>query len=257
MARPPELPLPSVPAEVGGVFPKAKIRAKPAGIDVVIPVYRGKSQTLSCIKSVLASQPRGVRCIVVEDASPEPDLVEELQGLARRSRVMLRRSKINCGFPTAANIGIREAGRRDVILLNSDTLVPRGWIERLAKAAYSAPDIGTATPLSNDATIFSYPRENGNPIPDEAATARLDRLAQRANARTVVDVPTAQGSAFIYDATASIRSGCCARTCLPKAMVRKTIFVCVRATSAGTILLFQGFSLVTPELPHSVTLGII
>ena len=73
---------------------------------------------------------------------------------------------------------------RDVILLNNDTLVPPGWIERLAEAAYSASDIGTATPLSNDATVFSYPREDGaNPVPDEAATIRLDRLARRANAR--------------------------------------------------------------------------
>ena len=30
-----------------------------------------------------------------------------------------------------------------------------------AAAAYSAADIGTATPVSNDATVFSYPREDG------------------------------------------------------------------------------------------------
>src|SRR4029077_20593571 len=80
------------------------------------------------------------------------------------------------------------------ILLNSDTLVPHGWVERLTEAAYSAPDIGSATPFSNDATIFSYPRENGpNPVPDQAATNQLDRLARRANANAVTDVPSAHG----------------------------------------------------------------
>ena len=53
-----------------------------------------------------------------------------------------------------------EPPARDVILLNSDTLVP-GLDRRLSAAAYSAADIGTATPLSNDATVFSYPREDG------------------------------------------------------------------------------------------------
>jgi GT2 family glycosyltransferase len=41
------------------------------------------------------------------------------------------------------------------VLLNSDTLVAPGWLEDLRAVAYSAPDIGTATPLSNDATILS------------------------------------------------------------------------------------------------------
>jgi glycosyltransferase involved in cell wall biosynthesis len=107
---------------------------------------------------------------------------------------VLYRQRHNRGFPATANAGIRAAGDRDVILLNSDTLVPPGWIERLAEAARSAADIGTATPLSNDATVFSYPREDGaNPVPDKAATIRLDRLARRANGSAAVDVPTAHG----------------------------------------------------------------
>jgi GT2 family glycosyltransferase len=189
-----ELALPSVPANIVGAAPIAKRAAQVAGIDVVIPVYRGRAQTLACIKSVLASLPRGVRCIVVEDASPEPALVDALRSLANRGRIILRQQRVNLGFPATANAGIRVAAGRDVILLNSDTLVPPGWIERLSEAAYSAPDIGTATPFSNDATIFSYPREDGpNPMPDEAATVQLDRLASRANGDDVMDVPTAHG----------------------------------------------------------------
>ncbi len=189
-----ELPLPSVPADIIGPTPIARRAAQSAGVDVVIPVYRGRAQTLACIKSVLASLPKGARCIVVEDASPEPALVDALRSLASRGRIVLRQQRVNLGFPATANAGIRAAAGHDVILLNSDTLVPPGWIERLTQAAYSAPDIGTATPFSNDATIFSYPREDGpNPFPDEAATLQLDRLANRANGDDVTDVPTAHG----------------------------------------------------------------
>ncbi len=189
-----DLRMPAVPADIVGVRPPARRTAHSSGIDVIIPVYRGCDQTLACIRSVLAALPAGARCIVVDDASPEPRLVDALRRLAERGRIVLCSQLKNRGFPATANAGIRAAGERDVILLNSDTLVPPGWIERLAEAAYGAADIGTATPLSNDATVFSYPREDGgNPVPDAAAAIRLDRLARRANGNAVAEVPTAHG----------------------------------------------------------------
>jgi GT2 family glycosyltransferase/glycosyltransferase involved in cell wall biosynthesis len=187
-----DLPLPSVPADIVGAHTATRHAVKAAGIDVVIPVYRGRDTILACIESVLGTLPLGARCIVVEDASPETEVIKALEDLVQQGRIVLLRQKTNRGFPATANAGIRAAGSHDVILLNSDTMVPTGWIERLAEAAYSATDIGTATPFSNDATIFSYPYGNApNPIPDKAATISLDRLARRANAKRVVDVPTA------------------------------------------------------------------
>ena len=163
-------------------------------VDVVIPVYRGLAETLACLASVLASIPRGTRIYVVEDASPEPDLAAALDTLARRRRIRLIRLPENQGFPAAANAGLRACAGRDAVLLNSDTLVAPGWLDRLRTAAYSAPDIGTATPLSNDATILSYPSPGGgNPVPDLPGTLVLDGLAQRANGDAVVDIPVGVG----------------------------------------------------------------
>ena len=101
-----------------------------------------------------------------------------------------------------------------MVLLNSDTLVPplwreaggqeaggqeagkrkKGWLERLRDAAYATVDIATVTPLSNDATILSYPGPAGtNPVPSMAETERLDRLADAANGGVAIDIPTAVG----------------------------------------------------------------
>ena len=163
-------------------------------VDVVVPAYRGRDHTLACLDSVLASIPRGTRVVVVDDASPDADLVAALQGLARRRRILLIPLAENRGFPGAANAGLRACAGRDVVLLNSDTLAPPGWLERLRAAAYSAAGVGTATPLSNDATILSYPdRDGGNPVPDLAGVAALDRLAQAANGAATVDLPTGVG----------------------------------------------------------------
>ena len=168
--------------------------ARPRAVDVVVPAYRGRAQTLACLDSVLATVPRGTRVWVIDDASPEPELVAALEALARRKRIRLVRLPENRGFPAAANAGLRACAPRDAVLLNSDTLVPPGWLDRLRAAACSAPDIGTVTPLSNDATILSYPdRDGGNAIPGLAATAATDALVQQANADAVADIPTGVG----------------------------------------------------------------
>lgn len=162
--------------------------------DVVIPVYRGLAATLDCLRSVLATVGEESRIFVVDDASPEPELAAALDGFAAAGRIRLIRHDRNRGFPAAANAGIRAAGDRDVVLLNSDTRVAPGWLAALRAAAHAAADIGTATPISNDATILSYPRANAaNPMPDAAQTRRLAALARAANAGRTVDIPTAHG----------------------------------------------------------------
>ena len=168
--------------------------SRPRPVDIVIPVYRGLTETLACLATVLAHLRPGTRVIVVDDASPDVSLVAALTDLARQRRIRLVRLPTNRGFPAAANAGIAQAKRRDVVLLNSDTLVPPGWLDRLYAAAYSAPGIGTVSPLSNDATILSYPaRDGGNPVPTPAETVALDRLAQQANGPACIDIPVGVG----------------------------------------------------------------
>ena len=62
------------------------------------------------------------RVIVIDDASPEPDLIGALDRLAQQKRIRLIRNRRNQGFSVSANAGISAAAGRDVILLNSDTL---------------------------------------------------------------------------------------------------------------------------------------
>jgi GT2 family glycosyltransferase/glycosyltransferase involved in cell wall biosynthesis len=149
---------------------------------------------MRCLGRVLETVPARTPVIVVDDAGPEPDLSAALDALARARRITLIRNPRNLGFPASANAGLTAAGARDVVLLNSDTIVPAGWLERLRDAAWSAPDIGTVTPLSNDATILSYPGVDGaQPPPAGKMLDRIDQMAAKANGATVVDIPTSVG----------------------------------------------------------------
>lgn len=187
-------PPPALPADITAPVAPPTVSRRRRNVDVVIPVYGRTATVLACFDSVLATvrPPHGV--IAVDDASPEPALCRALDALAADGRIRLVRHTRNRGFPVSANDGIAAAAGRDVVLLNSDTLVPLGWLERLRDAAYAAAAIGTASPLSNEATILSYPGPPGsNPVPDRAATARLDAIARRANPGEVVDIPVGVG----------------------------------------------------------------
>lgn len=164
---------------------------------VVIPVYRGLEATLACIDSVRAAQSADEEILVIVDDSPEQMLISRLKKLAAAGTIQLEIRPDNKGFPATANVGLMRAAAQgcDAILLNSDTLVAPGWIATLRQAIYSHDnDIGTATPLSNAATIFSYPDLGVvNPVPDLDDTVRLARLAREVNGSAIVDVPTGHG----------------------------------------------------------------
>ena len=165
-------------------------------VDVIVPVYRGLGDTRLCIESVLASSCRTPwRLVVVNDASPEPEVTQWLREVAARdSRIVLLENEHNLGFVGTANRGMSQSERHDVLLLNSDTEVAGDWLDRIRRAAYSDQRVASVTPLSNNATICSYPRFcEPNELPPGWDTAALDQVCARVNAGQVVDVPTGVG----------------------------------------------------------------
>jgi GT2 family glycosyltransferase/glycosyltransferase involved in cell wall biosynthesis len=165
-------------------------------VDIVVPVYRGFIDTRRCIESVLSSYTATpYRLVIVNDASPEPDLVEYLRTLSQSSeKIVLLENPKNLGFVGSVNLGMEFSARRDVVLLNSDTEVADEWLDRLRTAAYSDGRVASVTPLSNNATICSYPRFcNDNEIPYGFDTSSLNELCANVNRGVYVDIPTAVG----------------------------------------------------------------
>ena len=182
-----------IPAAQRGEPPK-RIPPK-APLALLMPVYRGLKETRAALASALAAMPEGARLIVVDDASPEPALRRHLRALAASEpRLTLLGHAENQGFCAAVNTGLKAVPGHDVLLLNSDILLPPGAIETLRIVAYKDAATGTVTPLSNEASICSYPeRHGGNPMPNLHETARLNTLAQQTNGESAVEIPTAVG----------------------------------------------------------------
>src|SRR5258706_4541976 len=112
-------------------------------VDVIIPVFRGESESRACLESVLgARDPSLGDVIVIDDASPEPRISSYLKGLADAKRIKLIAHETNRGFVASVNEGMAACPDRDVVLLNSDTDVAAGWLERLAAHAERDPGVG-------------------------------------------------------------------------------------------------------------------
>ena len=192
---------PVYPAALAQKPRPAKRQGKPpartprrAKLALLMPVYRGLEQTKAALNSTLAAAPSGAKIIVVDDCTPEPALARWLDKLAASGRIILHRHPRNLGFCAAVNHGIALAKNHDVLLLNADILLPQGAIETLREAAYADKSTGTVTPLSNEATLCSYPSlKGGNPMLDARGTARLNALARQVNGLETVEIPTAVG----------------------------------------------------------------
>lgn len=150
-------------------------------VDVLVPVYRGYSETMRCLYNVLAfEQKTPFRLVVVEDCSPDLRLKTAIQKLCADGLLDLHSTKENLGFVGACNLGLALHADRDVILLNSDAEVYNDWLDRLYKAAYRKPNTATVTPFSNNATICSYPHFIKDNIESlEIDDAQLDLLAKK------------------------------------------------------------------------------
>jgi GT2 family glycosyltransferase/glycosyltransferase involved in cell wall biosynthesis len=168
-------------------------------VDIVVPVYNAAADLARCVDSVLRhTQGQGDwRLILIDDASTDPAIRHYFAALGLRGlpNVVLLANDANRGFTLTANRGMAEARREaDVVLLNSDTVVTRDWLEKLARCAASDPRIGTITPFSNNAEICSLPRFcANNPWPAERDPESVLRALERAAVPTYPDLPTGVG----------------------------------------------------------------
>lgn len=167
---------------------------KPRETAVVMPVYGDLAQTKTAITSVMKAISATTKFVIVDDCTPEPALARYLDKLAAEGRITLIRHTQNKGFCSAVNAGLEAVREYDVLLLNSDILLPPGVMETLAEVAYAHPSTGTVTPFSNEASIMSYPAKLGNnSMPNGRETARLNVLARKANGAAFVEIPSAVG----------------------------------------------------------------
>lgn len=171
--------------------------AKHLPVDVIVPVYKDVGTTLSCLRSLEDSKlKKKFRIIVINDHSPEKGMQPALERFAGQCSlpVKLICNSKNLGFTGSVNKGMAISPYRHVVLLNSDTQVAPGWLDRLSWHGENSGSIASVTPFSNNATIASFPRFClYNKLPTGISIEQLDSIFAGSNRHQSVEIPTAVG----------------------------------------------------------------
>lgn len=115
---------------------------------IIIVSHDVREDLLRCLASLANAPPSMPHQIVVMDnASTDgtPDAVR-----ATFPDVTLRASGGNVGFAVANNMAIRETSSDLILLLNGDTVVPPGAIDRLVRALMARDDVAIVGPRMVD-----------------------------------------------------------------------------------------------------------
>jgi GT2 family glycosyltransferase len=155
-------------------------------IDIIVPVYKSVHLTTRCLNS-LADQIQEIassnpRLIVINDSPGESDVDRMLETFARRhSYVSVLENERNLGFVKSVNKGLEIACKagHDVILINADTETYPDTLKNLVDAAYADPQIGFASPRSNNASICSLPHFYGGVVANQAEAHQRWKVLSR------------------------------------------------------------------------------
>lgn len=116
--------------------------ASPLDLTLVIPTHNTRELTLACLASIERSRGRlSLEVLVVDDGSTDgtgPALS------AAFPAITVLPTPGGLGFTKAVNLGLRTARGPLLLLLNSDTELPPGGLERLVEAFAGEPGLGVA-----------------------------------------------------------------------------------------------------------------
>ena len=193
------------PLDVRGVLGHAdseQERGEPS-VDVVVCVHDALEDLRICLWSLLVKTERRFRLILVNDGSSGAT-TRFLRAFADRhpAATLIEREDPPHGYTLAANRGLEVSASDYVILLNSDTVVSAGWLERLVAHGERNEKVGILGPLSNAASHQSVPDVRhgsawaANVLPDWLTVDAMGVIVERGAPRTDTHLPFLNG--FCY-----------------------------------------------------------
>lgn len=116
-----------------------RLGAEAPEVSVIVPVHNQFLYTLRCLWSILrAGDAARIQLILADDASDD-----ETEAFFRRlPGITYLRNPANMGFLLSCNNAAQHARAPYLFLLNNDTAVLPGWIDRLLEVARADPDAG-------------------------------------------------------------------------------------------------------------------
>lgn len=174
---------------------RGPLRPLAAAADVIVPVYNSADRLRRLLATLFERTEDRHRILLADDGSTDPAVAHLLAKAAERANVLLMGSPVNRGFIATVNAAMsRTSG--NAVVLNSDTEVPPGWLDRLLQPIEEDATVASTTPFSNAAQIFSVPvpdRDHALPAGLDVATIDAAFARLRPDPCPALEAPTAIG----------------------------------------------------------------
>ena len=176
-------------------------------IDIVIPVYNGYEYLDVLFESIQKNTDLPYNLYVVNDCSSDErvlPLLMKWKNVFQDSMVLIN-NETNLGFVKSVNAALKQT-KHDVVLVNTDVILPAGWASRLLYPVFSDEKVASVTPFSNAATIFSIPTIGDNDFDGDLEKVN-DVLSKLNTPYRTLQVPTGVGFCMAMSRKALDKTG--------------------------------------------------
>ncbi|QQS54593.1 MAG: glycosyltransferase [Candidatus Competibacteraceae bacterium] len=184
--------------DIGGILEEihaqrsqeVEIRCSDSTRNIIVPIYNEIHVVKLCLESIVKYTELPYRVFLVDDCSDQYT-AQYLKNFAHEyEHFNYLRNEQNLGFVGSVNVGMRATPSGDIILLNSDTIVTPGWLNKLTRCAQSDDKIGIISPLSTRSSHLWVKINPGDSIFDTASA--IEKISNR----DYPDIVTPEGWCF-------------------------------------------------------------
>lgn len=212
-------------------------------VDVVVCVHNSLEDVQRCISSVIESDYPAdhLNLIIVDDGSGEETASYLRDWVKDKDNAQLIRREQAGGYTIAANTGLKQATGEIAAMLNSDTIVPKRWLQKITRIFADKPDVGLVGPLSNAASWQSVPELSAkgggwaiNPLKEGFSVTDMDEMIAplAEDVGVLPRVPLLNGFCFVIRRAICEDIGYFDEEGFPRGYGEEDDF-CIRATDAG------------------------
>ena len=160
-------------------------------VSVVVPIYNALEEVKLLLDSISANFNFYLGEVLLINDCSQPETTDYLKTFAEQnSRYTLINNEENLGFVKTCNKGMQLAKGDIIVLLNSDTMIPEGFCERIIKCFNSDEKIGAASPISSFSNKYYIPLRKNMSLED------MNKLLRKKHKCVYPDISDAEG--FCY-----------------------------------------------------------
>lgn len=196
-------------------------------LDIIVPVCNAFTEFAECLRSLLKHTDPRHTIWLFDDCSDDQRVKRFVKALlAKNGQIRYVTSPRRLGFVENVNRAIKTT-TRTFVLLNSDTIVTNGWLDRLWECLRQSSDIGIVSPLSNNGSFLSVTPTDL----DHHETDKIAEIVQETSSGTSIDIPTAVGFCMLVRRSVVDEIGLLDSAFSPG--YGEEVDFCLRAWSAG------------------------